>query len=520
MLKRAWKRSFSLTYGEIRIAAVTYALLPVALFLMFFLRWYFALIGLTAIGVGYYSLLKQRKTNSLRPAAIELRVSSMVGIFAIMLLWCQLGGMNGYMFQTTDWDCRNAVFRDLITHRWPVVYNDSNSALVYYVGHWLPPAMVAKVFNKLFHSIELAWFVGRVALWFWTALGLSVLVLLLFAYIKAESTKKRIIAIVVLIFFSGLDIVGALYYGKCERLLSPDLLHLERWAKHGYQYSSITTCLYWVFNQSVIPWMMTLCFLMDSDERNYVTYSAACLICGPLPLIGLAILMVFRAVCRLIRCIREQRVKDWCKAIFSVGNILVVILCVPMMAVYLLSNSALAATGESQRVVEQASFFSTGYWNRSLLAFYAVEVGVYLVLLWNAHKKEPLFYAVAVSLLCIPYFHIGTSMDFCMRASLPGIFIILTYVADYLAQYFSTPRQERKHVPAVQRLCAMALVGAFLCGAITPAVEIYRGLYNVVSKGDFEQPYDPIGSFDNGKININFQTTDADQRFFYKYLAR
>ena len=109
MLKRAWKKSVSLTYGDIRIAAVTYALLPVVLFFMRFLRWYFALIGLVAIGFSYYNIIKQRKTNTLRPAAIELRVSSMVGVFLLMLLWCQLGGMNGYMFQTSDWDCRNAI---------------------------------------------------------------------------------------------------------------------------------------------------------------------------------------------------------------------------------------------------------------------------------------------------------------------------------------------------------------------------------------------------------------------------
>lgn len=106
-----------------------------------------------------------------------------------------------------------------------------------------------------------------------------------------------------------MDIVGVLYYGKGRTTAGAGHAAWSGGQSMGIQHSSITTCLYWVFNQSVIPWMMTLCFLMDSDERNYVTYGAACLICGPLPLIGLAVLMVFRAVCRLIRCIREQRVQ-------------------------------------------------------------------------------------------------------------------------------------------------------------------------------------------------------------------
>lgn len=520
MLKRAWKKSVSVTYGDLRIVAATYALLPVVLFLMRFLKWYFALIGLVAVGFSYYNIIKQRKTNTLRPAAIELRVSSMVGVFLLMLLWCQLGGMNGYMFQTSDWDCRNAIYRDLITHRWPVVYKSSNSALVYYVGHWLPPAIVGKVVNKLFHSVELAWFVGRMALWFWSALGLSIIAVLLFAYMKANSTKQRVIAMVVFVFFSGLDFIGMLFTGKQGELLSPEVLHLEWWTTSGNQYSSITTCLFWVFNQSIVPWMMTLCFLMDSDERNYVTYGAACLLCGPLPLVGLAILMVFRAMCRLLECVRKKEVKEWCRTIFSVGNIFVVVAIIPVLALYLFGNSALAATGESELVVGQASFFSTGYWNGDLFVFFMLEVGIYLALLWNTNKKNPLLYAIAISLLCIPYFHVGGAADFCMRASLPGIFIIMTYVADYLARYFSIHWEKRKCVKTSKRICAIALVAVFLCGAITPTVEIYRGIYNVVSKGDLTQPYDPIGSFDNGEINKNFQTTDANQRIFYKYLAR
>lgn len=520
MLKRAWKKSVSLTYGDIRIAAVTYALLPVVLFFMRFLRWYFALIGLVAIGFSYYNIIKQRKTNTLRPAAIELRVSSMVGVFLLMLLWCQLGGMNGYMFQTSDWDCRNAIYRDLITHRWPVVYKSSNSALVYYVGHWLPPAIVGKVVNKLFHSVELAWFVGRMALWFWSALGLSIIAVLLFAYIKANSTKQRVIAMVVFVFFSGLDFIGTLLYGEGSYLLSPEILHLEWWPENGYQYSSITSCLFWVFNQSIIPWMMTLCFLMDSDERNYVTYGAACLICGPLPLVGLAILMVVRAVCRFIENIRRKQIKEWCRTIFSVGNILMVILVVPFLAVYLFGNNAIAATGESEFVAEQSSFFSSGYWNDDLLIFFFLEVGVYLVLLWNAHKKDPLFYAIVVSLLCIPYFHIGVSTDFCMRASLPGVFITMTYLADYLVHYFSIPRQKRTRMKMSKRVCGIALVVVFMCGAITPAVEIYRGIYNVITRRDISIPCDTIVTFDDGTVTTNFSTADADQRFFYKYLAR
>ena len=129
-MKTLWRRSFSISYGDMRLAAAAYMLLPAALFFIGFLRWYYALVGLFAIGVAYYGFIKTRKSNSRCKHTLELKVSTMVGLFFLMLLWCQLGGLNGYLYQSADFDCRNAIFRDLITHRWPVVYESSYSALV------------------------------------------------------------------------------------------------------------------------------------------------------------------------------------------------------------------------------------------------------------------------------------------------------------------------------------------------------------------------------------------------------
>lgn len=520
VIKRVWQTAFSLGYGDIRVAAVTYALIPVVLFLTCFLKWYFALFGLVAIGFGYRDILKNKRKNTLRTKTINLRVSTMVIIFFVALLWCQLGGLNGYLYQTADWDCRNAIFRDLITHRWPVVYESSNSALVYYVGHWLPAALIAKVVEALFHSASLTWFVGRMALWVWTALGISLIVLLLFVFVNAKSTKKRVIAMMVFIFFSGLDCIGMVITHKTRYLLSPELLHLEWWPMEAYQYTSITACLYWVFNQSVIPWLLTLCFLMDEDERNYVTYGVACVICGPLPLIGLAVLMVARAACRFVTCICKRQVRDWFKAVFSPGNILILILIMPLFVLYLFGNNAISATINSEFFADQTAFFSASYWNRDLIVFFILEVGIYLLLIWNKHKKDPLYYIIVVSLLCIPYFHVGMRTDFCTRVSLPGIFIIMAYVAEYLATFFSLPKRKRKSVKASKRICATALLVVFLLGAVTPLVEIGRGIYKVIDARDLVMPCDTIITFDNGTVTTNFSTSDVGQKLFYKYIAR
>lgn len=48
---------------------------------------------------------------------------------------------------------RNAVFMDLVERPWPV--QSGGNALVYYLGFWLPSALVA----KLTHSLETGFFI-------------------------------------------------------------------------------------------------------------------------------------------------------------------------------------------------------------------------------------------------------------------------------------------------------------------------------------------------------------------------
>lgn len=50
----------------------------------------------------------------------------------------------------------------------------------------------------------------------------------------------------------------------------------------------MTTCLFWVFNQTVVPWLMTLCVLNEKSVENYALLGLLALPFGPLPFVGLA----------------------------------------------------------------------------------------------------------------------------------------------------------------------------------------------------------------------------------------
>ncbi|MDO4866015.1 MAG: hypothetical protein Q4C10_05620 [Clostridia bacterium] len=492
--------------------------MPVILFLGGFLRWYWAIPAILICLVSLWSVVRTRAQEQPR-YAVSVRPLSLLLLFLAIMVWTQLGGMNGLLFQTQDWHERNAVFRDLITHRWPVVY-ENGTALVYYVGHWLPPALIGKLAKALFHSESVTWAIGRMALWVWSSIGLTILVLCLFAYSSANSPAKRVGVFLLFVFFSGMDILGAVRTGKLDYLLTPDVLHLEWWMPNGNQYTSITACIYWVFNQSIIPWIATICFLMDQDERHYMLYAVSCLVCGPLPLVGLAILMVGRAAGRFFHCLRTGEGGQWLRSVFSVSNVLL-LLCVPCIAAYLLCSRAIGATESSALVQEGTSLFSRRYWNRELLRFFSLEVGIYILLIWNDHKKDFLLYVVAASLMLIPYFHVGLSTDFCMRASIPAILVTLAYSAKYLNTHLQARTGERlKGKEGRRRICALLLALALLIGAATPCLEIYRGLYHVVTEGSIHLGKDALTTLGNYPHLVNFLTSDMEHQLFYRYLAR
>lgn len=52
----------------------------------------------------------------------------------------------------------------------------------------------------------------------------------------------------------------------------------------------MTTCLFWVFNQTVVPWLMTLCVLNEKSVENYALLGLLALPFGSLPFVGLAVM--------------------------------------------------------------------------------------------------------------------------------------------------------------------------------------------------------------------------------------
>lgn len=112
--------------------------------------------------------------------------------------------------------------------------------------------------------------------------------------------------------------VGALYSSRLPDLLAYDAMHLEWWT-NDFQFSSLTTCLFWVFNRRQCR-LATVCFLQEKRLPQLPAAGHGLPDVRPFPFVGLVIFMVVRGIVLL-----AQRQKGVLQSAFSPANVLVLV---------------------------------------------------------------------------------------------------------------------------------------------------------------------------------------------------
>lgn len=493
-----------------------YCIIPILCFTCFYMQ---SLIGYCATAIVVALIIcslwnRKKEQNTEESLTISWRL--LVVLFLIALLWAAFGGQGNHYYQSHDWNWRNAIFRDLIYQDWPVIYEKYNKALVYYIGFWLPAASVVKIIAKIFPAIlttSAAFTLGNQLLWIWTTIGVFLVELLLITYIKPKTVKKMLCVPVLLIGFSGLDILGVLYKIIVEDRKFANL-HLEWWMDGKMQFSSLTTCLFWVFNQCVIPWIVILCVLQEKTIRNYVLLGICALISGPLPFLGVFVYMVCNAVVLLVKAIKEKTTKEYIRNLTSIQNLLS-LLIIPVIFLYYKSNGAVE-TGAEDAGMSILGIVNTvpitGKYLIQVFFFLLCEVGVYFVILFKRYKREPFFYMTIGTACIAPFFAVGTGKDFIMRFSIPTIMVLAALCGKYLLG-----ENEWK-----KDICQIALCVALAIGAFTPMTEFMRGYNSMLVHGHVINVDDELKTFDQELYpnDINFTTYDYEKQIFFKYLIK
>ena len=481
----------------LKIYSYIYLILPVLIFFIGYLK---PIISIPiSIGICFmlFFLIKQAMNEKEK----VINKKNLLVLFIIILIICILAGQGGLFYQSADHHWRNAIFRDLVNFEWPVYYSNFNSALNYYIGHWIVPASIGKIFVPI--SQDLAWQIANISLLIWSTIGVTLSFLWLVKSIKMKKNKSIFLALFIFMFFSGLDILGTLFFDNSG--LSQ--LHLEWWATN-YQFSSMTTQLFWVFNQSIVAWLISLMFINEKSVKNFFVLIILCLPYSPLPFAGLIILFAYRGFEYLIKSIKNKNLKSFFKDVFSIQNIISIVCILPIYYFYYTTNSATSDNGF--RILSKLCT-TEGIFR--LLVFWFLEIGIYGIIIFPKYKKNGLFYASFLSLLIIPLFAIGGAYDFAMRASIPSITICMYFVIKYLIDSIENNNLRYKGI---------VLISVIILGTITSFFEYGRAINTIKETKTIRAVADRIVTFSdkNPDEYSNFMTKMPEETFFFKYIVK
>lgn len=520
-----------LSYNKIKNIVYFYMFLPLWFFIALYLRsvpggiFLIVLFILSTVKFVIYPKPGQERLRENRVFRVFLKKERSDGllkieikyliIFAILaIIWSFFGGQGNLYYQSDDWGCRNAIYRDLIYRDWPVIYPEYNKALVYYIGYWLPAAAITKIIGFMIPDIyltEQAFAIGNIFLWIWTSVGIFLTELLLFTYARPKSRKILLVPII-LIFFSGMDVVGAVRNIILEGKQFWDI-HIEWWCDN-LQFSSLTTCLFWVFNQTIVPWMAILCVLQEEKLHNYVFIGICTLAAGPIPMVGIAVYMLLNGVYKGISSVISHEIKKFLKEIFSPVNCLAVFV-LPVFILYYKSNQALnnAVQGGNTNVFSVFQLVTiTNSFIADVIFFLILEAGIYLLLLYRNYKKDIFYYITVITILIAPFIKMGGRSDFVARFSIPTVMVMAAMCLKYLVNFDHNEMIDKMNKYICTILCICLLIGA-----VTPLTEFFRGYSVMLQTGKVANICDHIVTLDQDIPANNFTVHDYKSSLFFKY---
>jgi hypothetical protein len=428
--------------------AIGYMVLPLLLFLAGWMQWWVALPLLGCCAFALRPLIARWPARVAKLPVTPLHWGVAVGAGCV---WAILGGVGHFFFSNADWHVRDAVLHDLVVSSWPVGYglrDGMESLLRAPVAYYLPAALIGKILGV---------YAAHLALLLWTAAGCS---LFLTQVLSLTPSRPRAVLIVtaVIVLFSGLDIVGSLLNdGPRFRSDWNITTHLEWWAGK-YQYSSMTTQLFWVPNHALGGWI-TMGLLFRNERRVALDallpiVVVALALWSPLTAVGVVPFVLLKLGNSVFRqhSLTALAPGVWGPALI-VGGVVGAFLVLDSGGI----PSGLSTSGQiadvAMDLAQQAQFF-------------LLEAGLMgAALLWLRRSPQTVLALVILALL--PLANFGPANDLVMRASIPSLVALAIGAALALVKDDTDSRDLRKK---------MLLGGFLVLGATTALDEIARAV--------------------------------------------
>ena len=362
------------------------------------------------------------------------------GLFAFACAVFLLGGEGGLFYANTDWQVRYAVLNDLTTHPWPWAYDTGQGLTILRcpVGIYLLPALIGKVGGQT--AAEFAMLAQNAAV---------LAAILALAAPLVQPGRRRIITLLLITGFSGMDLIGAIVArGNLQA-------HLESWA--GFQYTANLTLAFWVPQHALAGWLGAVLYLLW--RKGILPLHALLLVIPALPL--LSPLAVFGVVPFVAYAGIESLLRRRIGFADIVLPGLTSLLAVPSL-LYLSAGFVEVPTGAAQFPLLNA------------FAFYSFEILPFLAIMWLAYghwsvDRVTVLIAAALMLL-FPLARVGESTDFMMRAGIAPVTIIAIAIVAILQD---RPNQDTQNLQAARRIALFV----YIVGLAVPLGETARAVF-------------------------------------------
>lgn len=478
--------------------AYIYLALPFAIFSIGWMRWYFAVPAVLLLVLGLFFAIKDAP-DLWQPEKSKKTLFTGAIMLAVIFFMVYLSGIGRFAYQNPDHLWRNALYDALREYSWPVYeVNEAGNtvSLVYYIGFWLPSALVGKVLGET---------AGYTFMALWAVLGIAI-----FWSLVCSKMKKFTIWPLLLFFaFSGLDL-AVHYFRDANMAAIGATAHLE-WGFETFQFSSFTTQLFWVFNQAIPAWILTMLILLQKNNRTIVFLLALAMLNCTLPFVGMLPIAALVVFTRKYEGVDSRKAwwKTWFKDTFTLPNILCGGTVGIMSFMYVLSNSRSADSGSK---VSDGTFGfvwqSYDHYQEflmSYLLFIACEALIYFFLIAKYQKSHKLFWVAGITLAVVPLFTMGIAYDFCMRVSIPALLVLYLMVEETLEMAYN-----KKDYSILIPLCICLLIGAK-----TPLNEVTRSISKTTIGHTWAGTFELMKSEDDQ----NF-VAEVEDSFFYRYIAK
>lgn len=399
----------------------------------------------------------------------------------------------------------------MINRPWPVYYENAGvkSYLVYYIGAYIIPAAIGKVFG----SFE----VGEIVQFLYNALILSLIWVFIIDYLRIKKIWHGICAVIFITCFGG----SLMLAQSVISIFYPDISCLGNlYAVDGegvfLEYKDFFVDLSWTWPQYIFPALFILLWIVNKDDtQNYVFYLLPLLLYASMPFVSVVIIVFTTAIYMVIN--KQKKITEF----LSWQNIIVSVTLGTILILYFWGNLANDKPSDiAFKMIHFGKYFGV-YLIYSIFMF-----GIYAYIVSKRNARNPVLWSSVLILLIIPFFSMGYFNDLMMNMSIPPMFYLMILCLDYFVNddERSALRENGKTAEyIIYRSVLITLIAISMVYPFENMSELIRkntngkdGNYSWVSLESCANPSLEI----RDDLKYNYFAYDINNRFFYRHVAR